>query len=197
MTPRPSTEGIDNREPLASLRTYSTADEAEARDLEAMCELAAKGDPFNRSSSFHLTASALVVDARTQRVLLRWHARHQRWMQVGGHGDPGESDPFAIALREATEETGLRDLVSFPSTSRPGPVQVGVVDVGANAVESAHRHGDIRYLMATASPELIVPESDDTPLRWCTPEEAFDLVDEENLRVLFRRTAVLLAATGE
>jgi 8-oxo-dGTP pyrophosphatase MutT (NUDIX family) len=117
-------------------------------------------------------------------------------MQVGGHGDAGELDPFAIALREAEEETGLRDLVAFPLTVRPTPLQVGVVDVGATASEPAHRHGDIRYVMATSSPESIVPESDDTPLRWCTIPEATDLVNEENLRVLLRRTFDLLAGVG-
>ena len=48
-------------------------------------------------------------------VLLRWHERQQAWLQVGGHGDPGEVDPFAIALREAEEETGLADLDVWPA----------------------------------------------------------------------------------
>jgi 8-oxo-dGTP pyrophosphatase MutT (NUDIX family) len=39
------------------------------------------------------------------------------WLQVGGHGDPGEGDPLAIALREAAEETGLSDLVPWPDDS--------------------------------------------------------------------------------
>ena len=40
-----------------------------------------------------------------------------RWLQVGGHGDPGETDPLAIALREAREETGLTDLVPWPDAT--------------------------------------------------------------------------------
>jgi 8-oxo-dGTP pyrophosphatase MutT (NUDIX family) len=51
--------------------------------------------------------SALVVNPSSRHVLLRWHERIGRWMQVGGHGDPGEHDPWQVALREAREETGL------------------------------------------------------------------------------------------
>src|SRR5580692_3455984 len=35
------------------------------------------------------------------------HVKHDLWLQVGGHADPGEADPLEIALREAAEETGL------------------------------------------------------------------------------------------
>lgn len=57
-----------------------------------------------------MTGSALMVHPSSGRVLLRWHERMQRWLQIGGHGDPGESDPLAVALRERREETGLPDL---------------------------------------------------------------------------------------
>ncbi len=71
-------------------------------------------DPWLRTLPLHVTASALIVHPESGRVLLRWHRRQQAWLQVGGHGDPGESDPLAIALREAEEETGLTDLAPWP-----------------------------------------------------------------------------------
>ena len=44
----------------------------------------------------HVTGSALIVAPASGRVLLRWHPRQQAWLQVGGHGDPGELDPLGI-----------------------------------------------------------------------------------------------------
>ena len=44
------------------------------------------------------------------------HADYKRW--VGGHFDPGESDPVAVAFREAREETGLTDLAA-PGEAAP------------------------------------------------------------------------------
>jgi 8-oxo-dGTP pyrophosphatase MutT (NUDIX family) len=178
-------------EPGASLDAFRPGDPREEQDLAAMREVASSGRPFDRSSRFHLTASAIVIEPVTARVLLRWHSRHLAWMQVGGHGDPGEHDPYAVAYREATEETGLEDLVPFPGPS-PRLLQVAVVAVAGNAAEPAHLHGDVRYVMATASPDAIVAESADSPLQWCSFAEAESLVGEDNLRTLLQRTAVLL-----
>ena len=70
--------------------------------------------PYQRDLPLHVTASAMIAHPPTARVLLRWHQRQQAWLQVGGHGDPGETDPLAIVAREAEEETGLTDLAPWP-----------------------------------------------------------------------------------
>ena len=75
-----------------------------------------------------MTGSALIVHPASRRVLLRWHPRQQAWIQVGGHGDPGELDPLGIAEREAAEETGLADLAPWPD---PDVRHVVVVSVPA------------------------------------------------------------------
>lgn len=177
----------DRMNGYSALLEFSATTPVESVDLALMREVAASSSPFDRTSRFHLTSSALIVDPDGKRVLLRWHGRHRRWMQVGGHGDPGELSPFAIAIREAIEESGLSDLSPYP-TDEPEIVQVVVVDVPESADEESHRHGDIRYLMASAHPEAIRPESPDTPLRWCGIEEARGLVEEDNLRQLLDRT---------
>src|SRR5919112_736365 len=92
------------------LQDYRASSSDEAADLARIVELVAAGDPWSRSLPLHITGSALVVHPPTRRVLLRWHERQEAWLQVGGHADHGETDPFKIALREAAEETGLEDL---------------------------------------------------------------------------------------
>jgi 8-oxo-dGTP pyrophosphatase MutT (NUDIX family) len=90
------------------LSGYRATGETESADVRRMLQVTAgAADPWSRALPLHFTGSALVVHPETRRVLLRWHVRHGRWLQVGGHGDPGEHDPLAVALREAVEETGL------------------------------------------------------------------------------------------
>jgi 8-oxo-dGTP pyrophosphatase MutT (NUDIX family) len=178
---------------LRSLGTIEPRSLAEAADRDRLVALAGDPGPWNRSLPLHLTASAIVVHPPTRRVLLRWHERHEAWMQVGGHGDPGETDPFTIALREAEEETGLTDLRPWPDGVEPRIVHAVIVPVPANEKEPAHEHGDLRYVLATDDPDSAVPETDETPLRWLDIADAMTLVTEDNLRENIHRAGELFA----
>jgi len=175
---------------LGLLAGYLTHDAAEAADVDRVVALARRvPDPWLRSASLHLTASALIVAPGTGQVLLRWHQRQQAWLQVGGHGDPGESDALAIALREAAEETGLPDLAAWPDRQLR---QVAVVPVPASRSEPAHEHADLRFVLATGDPAAARPESAHAPLRWLDIDEANALTREDNLRELLARVRPLL-----
>jgi 8-oxo-dGTP pyrophosphatase MutT (NUDIX family) len=167
-----------------ALEAHVPADGDEEAELVRIRALvSAEPEPWSRVTPLHLTASALVVHPATGRVLLRWHAKQQRWLQVGGHGDPGESDPWAIALREAEEETGLNDLRPWPGP-QPSLLQVTVVPVVAAKGEPAHEHADLRYLLATDRPDDVPAEREGVPLRWCSVEDAVSLADPGLERLL-------------
>lgn len=177
----------------AQLDGFEPQGETEAVDVRRMRHLAAtEPDPWLRSLPMHFTASALVVHPDSERVLLRWHQRQQRWLQVGGHGDPGESDPLEIALREAREETGLADLEPWPDATLR---HVVVCDVPPGKGEPAHEHADLRYLVATRDPDAARPENPGAPLRWLTIDEARVLVGTNNLRHTLDRAQSLLRPT--
>jgi 8-oxo-dGTP pyrophosphatase MutT (NUDIX family) len=179
-----------HRPVLDLLGRYRPRDEAEAADVERVRALAAAtDDPWARSLPLHITASALIVHPASGRVLLRWHQRQQAWLQVGGHGDPGETEALAIALREAREESGLTDLAPWPDAELR---QVTIVPVPANSREPAHEHADVRFLLATQEPEAARAESPDAPLRWLPVRDAAALTGETNFRDLLFRVEHLL-----
>jgi 8-oxo-dGTP pyrophosphatase MutT (NUDIX family) len=181
-----------NRHLADLLERYTPASPQEAQDVERLRRLVSDSpDPWTRNSPLHVTGSAVVVHPASKRFLLRWHQRQQAWLQVGGHADPGEWDPFDIALREAREETGLNDLVEFPTRE---VVQVVIVPVPAGKGEPAHHHGDIRFALATAQPDSAVPETASAPLAWLTLGEAFQRVYEDNLRICLQRISTLFPA---
>jgi 8-oxo-dGTP pyrophosphatase MutT (NUDIX family) len=167
------------------LAGYRPLGETEETDVARMRRLAeAEADPWLRSLPLHFTSSALIVHPASRRVLLRWHQRQRLWLQVGGHGDPGETDPLTIALREAEEESGLTDLAPWPDA---GLRHLVVCDVAPGKGEPAHEHADLRYFLATDHPENARPESTDAPVRWLTTDEARDLIGGNNLRVTLDR----------
>jgi 8-oxo-dGTP pyrophosphatase MutT (NUDIX family) len=175
------------------LAGYAARSEHEAHDVGRLCQLLSEAsDPWTRASKLHVTGSAVVVHPPTRQVLLRWHERMQAWLQVGGHADPGETDPFLIAQREAREETGLADLAPWPDSDQPRVVHIAVVPVPAGKGEPAHEHADIRYALATRQPEAAVPETASAELAWLSVEEAVQRVGWDNLRTCLERIALLM-----
>ena len=174
----------------ALLDRYRPEGDAETADVQRVRALTGTAaDPYRRDLPLHVTASALIVHPPTARVLLRWHQRQQAWLQVGGHGDPGETDPLGIVLREAEEETGLTDLAPWPDAEIR---HVVIVNVPPGKGEPAHQHADVRFFMATQTPDAIRPESEHAPLRWLSLPEARDTTSEPNLRETFTRIEPLL-----
>jgi 8-oxo-dGTP pyrophosphatase MutT (NUDIX family) len=161
---------------LARFRPEGDAETADVRRVRTLVSTAP--DPWLRSLPLHVTGSALIVHPGSGRVLLRWHQRQQAWLQVGGHGDPGESDPLAITLREAREETGLADLEPWPDDELQ---HVVIVDVPAGKGEPAHEHADLRFFLATEDPDAARAENEDAPLRWLSVREAHEATAEANL----------------
>lgn len=128
------------RDALAALLdAHPPADDAEVRAVAHLRRLLrGVADPFARTTlPAHVTASAVVLDAEG-RVLLHRHRRLDRWLQPGGHVEPGEA-PAVAAVRETVEETGLA--VAHPSH---GPV---LVHVDEHPGPDRHVHLDLRYLL--------------------------------------------------
>ncbi|WP_064457867.1 NUDIX hydrolase [Streptomyces hygroscopicus] len=171
------------------LTGYRPKTTAECVDIERVRALIEAGAPWDRSNSLHITASALIVHPDSGRVLLRWHPRHETWLLVGGHADPGENDPLAIALREGREETALPDLAPWPDAEVRHLV---IVPVPANSREPAHEHADMRFVLATSAPEAVRPENPDAPLLWLTPDEARMATTEANILDTLSRVEPLL-----
>ena len=177
---------------LAAIEQYRAGTPEEVADLDRARALLAGADPWSRSVPLHVTGSAVVVHPPTGRVLLRWHERQQAWLQVGGHADPGETDPFVTALREGSEETGLADLGAWPDPE-PTLLHLVAVPVPAGKGEPAHEHLDVRYVLATDTPDEVQPETPEARLRWLSAADAVAFTAEENLKVMLRRVAALLS----
>ena len=165
------------------LSRHEPSDEAEAADLARIrAFVSLHQQPFDRGiAQGHLTASAMVLTKRGDRVLLLFHEKLRRWLQPGGHAEPGETEGEAVALREALEETGLTGLSLHADA--PRPLDVDVHDIPARGSEPAHEHLDLRYLVIADDSAAIQPaEGETTRVRWFTWDELAGLDLDHGLR---------------
>lgn len=168
---------------LDQLRSYAPTDDAEAIHRERMVNLlTAARDPFSRAhfKPGHFTASCYIIDGEG-RLLLHHHRRLERWLQMGGHVETNETTARA-ALREGSEESGLRDL----ELAFDGIFDLDIHGIPAAKGEPDHDHFDVRYLARTAAPETIsMDRAESNGLAWVTLERAAELMaGSESLRVL-------------
>jgi 8-oxo-dGTP pyrophosphatase MutT (NUDIX family) len=130
----------------------------------------------------HVTGSAWLVDAAGERVLLTHHRKLDKWLQLGGHAD-GDPDVLAVALREAEEESGLKDLAPLGDAI----LDLDVHPIPARPDEPAHWHYDVRFVVqATGSTAYVVsPESHD--LAWRSIADLAEDPSETSLQRMARK----------
>lgn len=150
--------------------------------------IAAHPDALHRTCApGHLTGSALVVDPRTREVLLLFHAKVRRWLQPGGHAD-GDANLAHVALREATEETGIDGLrVVTPAID----LDVHVFH-NASGAEPDHLHLDVRHLVLAPRASEVAANHESDGTAWVSLEDLarYDVdlgtvrMAEQGLRIL-------------
>lgn len=148
----------------------------------------------------HCTGSAWITDPQGSSTLLLQHPFLNRWLQPGGHAD-GSADLWAVALREAHEETGLplQELrpagplmLSSGYRSRPVPLDLDIHGIGVRGAEPAHQHFDLRFWFI-ADPSLpLQAEARGIELAWIPYSRLESYTTEESVLRLARKTRHLM-----
>jgi 8-oxo-dGTP pyrophosphatase MutT (NUDIX family) len=149
--------------------------------------VAAHADCFERRCvPGHVTGSAWLVSHDGARFLLTHHRKLGRWLQLGGHAD-GDPDPARVALREATEESGITGLRLATVAGRVEPLDLDAHEIPARGDEPAHVHYDVRYVVV-APPDATLAISDESlALRWFPSAEPLAVPHDESVARLQRK----------
>lgn len=160
----------------------------EANRTRILAFLGEHPDALHRSClDGHLTGSAVVIDPSTRQVLLLLHAKVRRWLQPGGHAD-GDGNLARVALREATEETGIEGLlVMTPAVD----LDVHVFHNAASS-EPDHLHLDVRHLVVAPPGAVATTNHESTGARWVPVGDLTELdVDDGTVRMVRSALAAL------
>ncbi|MCP3658896.1 MAG: NUDIX domain-containing protein [Bacteroidetes bacterium] len=84
-----------------------------------------------------------------------------QWIQLGGHCD-GEKDVLKVAIKEAQEESGIKEIM---------PISRNIFDIHVHQVpkyknEFPHIHYDIRFLLKTNGNDNFKINRESKELKW-------------------------------
>ena len=147
----------------ATVGAFVPRDRVQAVHKRRLLDFAARHpDALHRSClAGHLTASAWVVSHDVTKGLVLLHRKIGRWLQPGGHAD-GDGALAGVALREATEETGIDGL-----EVRIEPVDIDVhLFVNRKRTEPDHLHFDVRFLVRAPQGAAASRNHESEALRW-------------------------------
>ena len=119
---------------------FEAHDRESARRLKEFVEKSALCFERDHFEPGHVTGSAWLVDPDGGSVLLTHHRKLGSWFQLGGHSD-GDPDTLRVALREATEESGIEGIVPVSQEI----FDIDVHEIPANSREPTHLHFDVRF----------------------------------------------------
>lgn len=151
-----------------AIKAYQPTNEQEATDKQVMLNFIRKNpDCLLRDNRIaHFTASIWTVNQARTKTLMVYHNIYNSWSWIGGHAD-GEEDLGKVALRELSEETGVKqarllseDIFSLEVLTVDGHMKHG-------KYVPSHLHLNVTYLAeADENEELSVKEDENKAVRW-------------------------------
>ncbi|MFB9974382.1 NUDIX hydrolase [Allobacillus sp. SKP2-8] len=167
----------NKEETLRQFQTYMLQFPEEAENLIPFISfIKDREELFDRSvSPGHITGSGFVLHPnKPDHILMLFHKSLERWLQPGGHVDPGET-PEEAAIREVKEETGIDVRLHSVHKEQLYPFDVNIHYIPTNKQkgEPGHFHYDFRYLFVTDETE-IGQNDEDHDVRWVHVSEIPD-----------------------
>ncbi|MDP9800692.1 8-oxo-dGTP pyrophosphatase MutT (NUDIX family) [Arcanobacterium wilhelmae] len=130
-------------------------------DFAALVRERGEGALFKGIDERHLTASAIVLSEELDRVLLVFHKKALMWLQPGGHLEPTDGSLRDAGLREAREETGLREF----SQVLPVPADINVHQLGGGFT-ACREHWDVGFVVIASADADLAISDESAGLRW-------------------------------
>ncbi len=174
---------------LETIREFTPGCEQEEADRRLMLSYMERFPQLltRENETAHFTASCWIVTPDQSRVLMAYHNQYDSWAWLGGHAD-GESDLLSVALREAREESGLREVRAVRNT----PLSLEILAVQPHEKRGrfvpAHLHLNLTYLLkADPAQALACKPDENSGVCWFSPWDAVQAASEAFMRPIYRK----------
>lgn len=171
------------------IENYVPVNEQEEADKELMLNyIEIFEDTLTRENkTCHFTASNWIVNKERTKVLMIYHNIYDSWAWTGGHCD-GDADVLHVALKEAEEETGLKNLKVLDKNI--ASLEILTVDghVKRGKYVSSHVHLNCSFLLeANENENLHIKEDENSGVKWVDINETLKLTNEPKMVSIYEK----------
>ena len=174
------------REQISSYVPYN---EQEEKDKELMLKyIDTFEDVITRNNEMcHFAASNWIVNKDRTKILMIYHNIYKSWSWTGGHAD-GDGNLLNVALKEAREETGLKDLKVLSDGIFSLQILPVYSHIRKGKFVSAHLHLDCCFLLeADDTAEIRINADENSGIKWVDIDKVLESTNEENMKPIYKK----------
>ena len=175
---------------IEDIRKYKPRIEQEESDKKVILNYIDKYKKnilFRENKIAHITSSGLILNKNLNKVLMIHHNIYKTWAWTGGHAD-GDSNLLDVAIKEAKEETGLKNVTSMSGDIASIDILPVYGHIKRNSYVSAHLHLNISYiLLADEKEELVINKEETSGVKWIDVSKILDYSDEPYLINIYNK----------
>ena len=140
-------------------------------------------DTLTRQNQYgHFTSSAFILNKERTKILMIYHNIYKSWAWVGGHSD-GDSDLLYVAMKEAKEETGIKNVLPISKDI----YSLEIINVNGHEKREkyvgSHLHLNVTYLLeADENEEIHIKEDENSGVKWIPINKILEASSESWVR---------------
>lgn len=183
---------------LKQIKNYPPYNPQEVQDKKVFLNYLMSFDNcLVRENEFgHVSSSAFVLNKERTKVIMIYHNIYDSWGWVGGHAD-GDADLLNVAIKEAKEETGLKNV-------KPIDEDIFILDIlSVSGHEkrgrhvSSHVHLSVAFLLeGDESETLHIKEDENSGVKWVPIEQMVELSSEVPMKYVYDKAIKKMKEQG-
>ena len=171
------------------IKNYVPYNDQEKADKEAFlyCIDNFKDILIRENPIAHVSSSGYIVNKDRTKVLMIYHNIYKSWSWTGGHAD-GDDDLLHVAIKEAKEETGIKNIKALDNKI----FSLDVLPVPAHEKKgkkiASHLHLSVAYLLeGDENDKLFIKEDENSGVQWIPIDEISSYSTEDSMIKLYEK----------